>query len=163
MEKTLVQKDEILIVGLSARTCNANEMSHESAKIPLTADKYLAEGLYDKIPNRKNPGITFGVYTDYESDEHGAYTYLIGEEVTSLEDVPEGLSAIRIPKGKYQKFTTNPGPMPSIVIDAWKIIWDLSEAEMGGKRSYKADYEYYDYRAQNPSKTVLDVFIGVDE
>lgn len=162
MDKELVQNDEILIIGLSARTSNDNEMSHETAKIPLTADKYLAEELYDKIPNRKNPGITFGVYTDYESDEHGPYTYLIGEEVTSLHDVPDGLTAVRIPRGKYQKFTAGPGTMPSVVIDAWKTIWELSDAEMGGKRSYIADYEYYDQRAQNPSGIVLDIFIGLD-
>jgi predicted transcriptional regulator YdeE len=51
--------------------------------------------------------------------------------------------------------------MPEVCIDMWQNIWKMKSGELGGKRAYLADFEVYDKRALDPSKTVLDIYVGV--
>ena len=114
-----------------------------------------------KIKERKDPGTTFCVYTNYESDFTGEYTYFIGEEAASFDDVEEGYETLTIPAQHYTKFTNKPGPMPSVCIDMWKNIWKMSDAELGGKRNYIADFEVYDKHIVDHDNVVLDIYIGI--
>ena len=161
MQKILIEKPETYLVGLMVRTSYDDELSLETSKIGPAAHQYFSNDLADKIPNRKQPEVTIAAYTDYETDESGPYTYFIGEEVESLDTVPEGLSKLVIPAQSYQKFTTESGVMPDVVMDAWQHIWELTDDELGGYRNYQADFEVYDQRADDPSNTVLDLYIGV--
>ena len=136
-------------------------MNISSAKIAPTIQKYFRQALGEEIPNRKNPGTTYCVYTDYESDFTCDYTYFIGEEVNFVGDSMEGFSSIIIPAQNYAKFTSKPGIMPEVCIDMWQNIWKMKSGELGGKRAYLADFEVYDKRALDPSKTVLDIYVGV--
>jgi predicted transcriptional regulator YdeE len=136
-------------------------MNISSAKIAPTIQKYFRQAVGEEIPNRKNPGTTYCVYTDYESDFTGDYTYFIGEEVKVGGDSMEGFSSIIIPAQNYAKFTSKPGIMPEVCIDMWQNIWKMKSGELGGKRAYLADFEVYDKRALDPSKTVLDIYVGV--
>jgi predicted transcriptional regulator YdeE len=115
----------------------------------------------EKIPNRKNPGVTFCAYTAYESDYQGDYTYFIGEEVYSFDNLTADLSALVIPAQKYTKFTTKPGGMPNVIKEAWEKIWHMPEQILGGKRAYQTDFEIYDERAADHSNIVLDIYIGI--
>lgn len=151
----------IKLIGISARTSNAGEFNPETAKIGATIQKYITEAVYDKIPNRKTPGKAYCVYTEYESDHTGAYTYFIGEEVDASSEAPEGLSTITIPAQSYAKVTTEPGPMPTVCINAWMDIWKMTSEDFGGERNYSADFEVYDERALDPTHTVLDIYIGI--
>jgi predicted transcriptional regulator YdeE len=163
LKKELTTLPEKKLVGISVRTSNAAEFNPETAKILLTVQNYFHNGLYDKIPNRKTPGKAYCVYTEYETDHTGAYTYFIGEEVDADSDVPEGLSTITIPAQSYAKFTTAPGPMPSVCINAWMDIWKMTSEDLGGKRNYNADFEVYDERALDHANTVLDIYIGITQ
>lgn len=162
MQKTNAQLPEIKLVGITARTNNASEMNPAEAKIGLTSQKYFASSVSSQIQDRVNPGKTFCVYTNYESDVNGAYTYFIGEEVSSFDEVVEGLEKLTIPAHNYTKFTSEPGPMPFVCIGMWQSIWQMSDSDLGGKRSYISDFEVYDERALNPMSTVLDIYIGID-
>ena len=161
MQKTVTELPEIKLLGLLCRTNNTAEMNISSAKIALTIQKYFRQAVGEEIPNRKNPGTTYCVYTDYESDFTGDYTYFIGEEVKFVGDSMEGFSSIIIPAQNYAKFTSKPGIMPEVCIDMWQNIWKMKSGELGGKRAYLADFEVYDKRALDPSKTVLDIYVGV--
>jgi predicted transcriptional regulator YdeE len=161
MKKELVDKAEIKLVGLSVRTNNKNEMNPKTSKIGELAGQFWRQNIAAQISHRKNPGITLAVYTEYESDEHGDYTYFIGEEVNSLESIPKGLEKLIIPSAVYQKFTTLSGKMPEVVINAWQKIWKMSPDDLGGKRTYQADFEVYDERATDPNNTSLDIYIGI--
>ncbi|MEO8400786.1 MAG: GyrI-like domain-containing protein [Gammaproteobacteria bacterium] len=161
MKNELVNKAEIKLIGLSARTNNKNEMNPATSKIGELAGRYWSQGVASNILNRKNPGVTLAVYTDYETDEHGDYTYFIGEEVNSFEMIPADFQKLVIPTSKYQKFTTPEGKMPNVVITAWQQIWQMSAADFGGSRAYQADFELYDQRACNPDNTSLDIYIGI--
>ena len=161
MQKTVTELPEIKLLGILCRTNNTAEMNISSAKIAPTIQKYFRQAVGEEIPNRKNPGTTYCVYTDYESDFTGDYTYFIGEEVKFEGDSMEGFSSIIIPAQNYAKFTSKPGIMPEVCIDMWQNIWKMKSGELGGKRAYLADFEVYDKRALDPSKTVLDIYVGV--
>jgi predicted transcriptional regulator YdeE len=139
-------------------------MNPETSKISMLAGKYWGEQIANGFKNRINPGVTYAVYTEYESDEHGEYTYFIGEAVESLEtQMLSQFKPLIIPQSHYQKFTTEPGKMPDVVIAAWQDIWRMSEQYFEGKRKYIADFEVYDERAQDLNQAVLDIYIGINE
>ena len=157
MQKTPVHLEQIQLVGIKLRTNNKDEFNPDTAKIAGYVGKYFSEQIADKIPQRKNPGKTFSAFAEYESDHTGEYTYFIGEEVESIDDIPAGLSLLVIAPQNYIKFTTNSGPMPAVVIDAWQQIWQMDD--LAEKRRYHVDFEVYDERAADPANTVLDVYI----
>ena len=76
MKKELVNKSEIKLVGLTARTNNKNEMKPETSKIGELAGRFWSQNMGSQISNRKNPGVTLSIYTEYDSNEH-AHLYLI--------------------------------------------------------------------------------------
>lgn len=163
MQKTTATLTEIKLVGISARTNNANmfEMNPTNNKIVSTVQKYFQGGLPEKINNRKKPGVTYCVYTDYESDFTGDYTYFIGEEVDSFDDLPEGFVTHTIPTQLYAKFTNGPGPMPGVCISMWQQIWQMTPEDFKSQRAYIADFEVYDERSLDHQNVTLDIYIGI--
>jgi predicted transcriptional regulator YdeE len=163
MQKTIITRKEFKVVGSTTRTSNA---CLAAAIAPIntiedTIQKYFHNRLSEKIYKRKNPGITLCFYTHYESDFNGEYTFLIGEEVEDFETVDWDLRRLEIPEQRYVKFTSEPGPMPSVCTQMWQNIWKMSPADLGGERSYIADFEVYDERSHDPSRTILDIYIGL--
>ncbi|WP_341787831.1 GyrI-like domain-containing protein [Rickettsia endosymbiont of Cantharis rufa] len=75
MDKVIIQLSEIKLVGITARTSNTAEMNADTTKIGATMHRFFADKLQDKILNRKTPEKVFVVYTNYESDATGEYTY----------------------------------------------------------------------------------------
>jgi len=161
MKKEKVALAGIKLVGITARTNNANEVDPSLAKIMPTVQRWFQENLSANIPHRANPGRTFCAYTEYEGDFRGDYTFFIGEEVSSFDGLPEGFRALALEAQDYAKFTTHPGPMPDIVIEAWRKIWQMTSGDLGGQRRYSADFEVYDGRAADPRNAVVDIYIGV--
>lgn len=165
MQKIITHMPEIHLVGITARTNNAHIFESDPAtnKIAATVQKYFYNSLSEKIANRKNPGTTFCAYVNYESDFNGDYTYFIGEEVTDFNQVAEGFEIFTIPAQSYAKFTNQPGPMPAVCVDMWKKIWDMQATDLGGPRSYIADFEIYDERSQDHQNVILDIYIGIQK
>lgn len=161
MKKELTSKQEIKLIGLTIRTNNKNEMNPQTSKIGGLAGRFWGQNIANQIPHRKNPGVTLSVYAEYDSNEHGDYTYFIGEEVSSFENIPLELRKLTIPASKYQKFTTLSGTMPEVVINAWQQIWKMTSDDFNGERAYVADFEVYDQRAGDPANTILDIYIGI--
>lgn len=154
---------EFKLVGITARTNNKNEMNPATAKIGQTAGLYWQNQLANDIKHRVTAGITYAVYTDFESDENGDYSYFIGEAVSSLEGQDlDKFKALTIPTSNYQKFTTERGKMPDIIISAWQEIWSMQPEDFIGPRKYIADFELYDERAMDPGNAVADIYIGVE-
>ncbi len=161
MQKTTIILPVIHLAGITTRTNNKNELEGKNGKILACIQKYFGESLSEKIPSRKNPGTTYCVYSEYESDFNGEYNYFIGEEVSSFDSIPSGLKTMIIPAQSYIKFTNGPGPMPNVVQEAWHQIWRMSPEDLGGKRNYVADFEVYDKRASDQRNVVLDIYIGI--
>ncbi|PJZ51922.1 GyrI-like domain-containing protein [Leptospira adleri] len=158
MSLDIVSKEEIQVIGISEVTNNQDEMSG-TGKIGGLWNRFFADGILDKIPNKKEPANIFAVYTDYELDETGNYRILIGAEVKDVSSVPEGMILRKIPKGSYSKFTSGNGKIAEVAVAVWQKIW--ANVELKSKRAYLADYELYDQRSSNPETAQIDVFIGV--
>lgn len=163
MKQVTIKLPAIKLIGITTRTNNKHLFESDPAtnKVAQIVQKYFHGALPDKIPQRKKPNVTYCVYTDYENDHHGDFTYFIGEEVDSFEHLPEGFTALTIPGQTYVKFTNGPAPMPMVCIEMWQKIWKMDNAELGGLRGYRADFELYDERASDHNNVTLDIFIGV--
>lgn len=163
MQKITTLLEEIKLVGLKtfARTNNIAEANTDTALIPKTMQEYFGKNISAAINERKNPGKIYCVYYEYESDFNGDYSYFIGEEVNSFENIDPNLTPLTIPAQNYTKFTNKPGKMPGVCIEMWQNIWQLSENQLGGERTYIADFEIYDERSHNPESAILDIYIGI--
>ena len=159
MDPKIVQQDGFTVVGISARTNNAREMTADGV-IGKMWGRLMQEGLLAKIPNKADPDIV-AVYTDYASDHNGDYTYLLGARVTSAADVPAGMVAKTIAAGKFAVFTSDKGPAPKVVPELWMKINSLPSNAVGTDREYRADFEIYDQRAMDPQNLQMDVYIGI--
>lgn len=163
MKKNIMQLPEIKLVGITARTSNALEMDPSTAQIGATMQRFFVNNMQAKILNRNKPGRVFAVYTNYDSNEHGAYTYFLGEEVTAFDKVDDNFETLIISPQKYMKFTSDPGVIPALVIDMWQNIWNMTESDFGGHRAYIADFEIYDERSHDMNQAIVDIYIGIKQ
>lgn len=155
MEINQIKNAEIKLVGVSARTSNATEANPATALIGQTMQKFFF--IQQNILNRINPGRVFSVYTDYENQADGEYTYFVGEEVSEFSQINTDLSTLTIPEQKYTKFTTDQGPIPRIVFETWQHIWGMNDLQ----RAFVADFEIYDERSNEMNSAIVDIYIGV--
>ncbi|HEX4077220.1 MAG TPA: GyrI-like domain-containing protein [Candidatus Acidoferrales bacterium] len=156
----IVEQAGFSVIGISARTTNANEMSGKGV-IGQAWGRFMSEGLLSKIPNKVDANV-LAVYTDYESDANGAYTFILGAKVSSADNVPPGLVAKKIPAARYAVFTSEKGPVAKVVPQTWSHIWALPRSAPGGSRAYRADFELYDRRAADPQNSQVDVYVGIE-
>lgn len=163
MEQQSIELPIIQLVGITAKTKTSfqKEGNLETAQIGPLVEYYFSNGIFDQIPSRAKPMVTYSAYFDYDSDEYGEYRYFIGEEVSEVGTLPEGLTTLTIPTGRYEKFTSPRGAMPGVVIEAWQHIWQLDEAQLKGLRQYVVDFEIYDERAADPQNTIVDCYVGM--
>lgn len=159
MNPRAVQQDEFTVVGIAVRTSNAEQMTPERP-IGKQWERLFKEGVLTAIPNKANANIV-ALYTEYASDKDGEYTYVLGARVTKVETVPAGMVAKNVPAGRYAVFTSERGPVQKVVVETWQKVWVTPKSTMGGDRAYKADFEVYDQRAQNPADSVVDLYISV--
>ena len=162
MQQTIITLPEIKLVGISTRTNNKQEFNPTTAKIGNTMQAFFSNNLSEEIIERKSAEKIFSVYTNYENNFNGDYTYFIGEEVNEFVTHDNNiLQDLTIPAQRYVKFTSIAGKFPNIVIDAWQKIWQMSDKELGGTRSYVADFEIYDERSYDPENAIVDIYIGL--
>jgi predicted transcriptional regulator YdeE len=155
----IVEETGFPVVGIATRTTNAKEMSGKGV-IAQQWDRFMKEGLLSKIPNKVDANI-LAVYTDYESDANGPYTFLIGARVSSTDVVPPGMEARNVPAGRYAVFASEKGFVGKVVPETWSRIWAIPKSAPGGSRVYRADFEVYDQRAADPQNAQVDIYVGI--
>jgi len=121
--------DPIAVIGIQIRTNNASELSGQG-QIGALWGRLFAENLPAQIPNRASESI-FAVYSNYASDENGDYDYLLGCPVSTIENIPAGMTYAAIPTGDYAVFTSETGPVVEVVQAAWKHIWAVAATDLG--------------------------------
>jgi len=132
--------EQFYVEGLSVRTDNAHEMTGQGKIGNLWRqfkEQKIAVGM-----------DLYAVYSNYESDQNGAYNYLLGwkvrtEEMRGVEDFPQGCTAVKILAGKYAIVPSERGPAPKVVPEVWKRIWGLTPSELTRPRAFKTDFEFY--------------------
>jgi predicted transcriptional regulator YdeE len=160
MPPRIAQEKEFSVIGIEVRTNNAKETTN-AGMIPKQWGKFFAEGVLARIPNKVDPTI-YAIYTDYVSDRNGDYTFFIGAKVSETSAIPAGMVAKKVAAGKYAVVTSAKGPVQNVVPQAWQQIWSLEDkSQLGGVRSYKADFEVYDQRSRDPQDSQVDIYVSV--
>ena len=160
MPPKIVEEKEFSLIGIAARTNNAKEMT-DGGVIPAQWNRFFAEGILAKIPNKVDTNI-YAVYTDYASDRNGDYTYFIGAKVSDAIDRSTRHGDEDGAGGKVSVVTSAKGPVQKVVPLAWRQVWTLEDhSQLGGARSYKADFEVYDQRSRDPRDSQVDLYIGI--
>ena len=160
MPPRIIEEKEFSLIGIAARTNNAKEMT-DAGVIPAQWNRLFSEGVLARIPNKVDTNI-YAVYTDYASDRNGDYTYFLGAKVSDGSTVPSSMVMKTVPAGKYSVVTSARGPVQKVVPLAWRQVWTLDDnSQLGGARSYKADFEIYDQRSRDPRDSQVDLYIGI--
>lgn len=151
MIHTIKYQEKKFFIGLALRT-NNEECSYA---MPAHKERFFKENISAKIPNKLNDNI-LALYTDYEGDYTRPYSWILGCEVSSLAEVPEGLVGKVIPESKYAVFTTK-GEFPQGLIDAWQAVWRSTLL-----RSYTSDFEVYRSDFDPQKNPEVKVYIAID-
>jgi predicted transcriptional regulator YdeE len=159
MNPRAVQQDGFTMVGIAVRTTNAEQMT-AARPIGKQWERLFKEGVLATIPNKADGNI-LAVYSEYASDKDWEYTYLLGARVTKVEKLPDGMTVKDVPAGRYAVFTSERGPVQKVVVEMWRRVWATPKSALGGDRTYSADFELYDQRAQNPADAVVDLYVAV--
>ncbi|MFJ1379138.1 GyrI-like domain-containing protein [Capnocytophaga canimorsus] len=146
-------KNECKIIGIAVRTTNANGQA--ATDLGKLWGQFMSDTI-SKIPNTIS-GEIISIYTDYESDYQGEYTAILGQKVSSLDEIPSGMIGREFPATKFQKFIAK-GEMPNAVMQTWKTIWEQDEVL---NRAYQYDFEVYGEKSQNGDESEVEIFISV--
>ena len=149
----LIEVNDFTVSGLSVRTINSDEFNQETAKLPQLWNEFFANGMADKISNRRPESPIFGVYSNYASNETDFYTVTAGVSIEPGEINPE-LNVVNLEGGHYLVFKEK-GMMPQIIINTWQRIWSYFADNVEYKRRFGTDFEAY------LSSDEIAIYIGV--
>jgi predicted transcriptional regulator YdeE len=158
MKPKLTESSEFEVIGIEARTNNAQESGGDGA-IPKQWQRLFMENLLSRIPDRLDQSIV-AVYSNYASDWNGNYTYILGAKVKPGTKAPEGMVAKNVSAGKFEEFTSKRGRPEQVVPDMWKEVWTYFQAPGNPMRAYGSDFEIYD-DLSDPTNMRVRLFVGV--
>lgn len=143
------------IIGISVRTTNKDNKA--SQDLSQLWSQFYAENLLEKIPNKASNAV-LSIYTDYKSDFTDEYTTFIGVSVTTLDEIPKGLTRREFKADNFQKFVAK-GEMPQAVVNTWVNIW---QNDKNLNRKYNYDFEVYGDKSQIGENSEVEIYIGVE-
>ena len=143
-----------IVTGISVRTTNENGQA--ATDIPALWNKFISEGILEKISNKVDNTI-YCIYTDYEKDHTRPYTTILGCRVEDVSNIPDGMITKILHEASYEKFIAKGNLAEGAVFNEWIKIWNSDL-----KRTFTADFEVYDERSKNPQNAEVDIFIAVE-
>jgi len=150
---SIQQIKKFSVIGISVRTSNENGQAVND--ITTLWNKFMSEGILEKIPNKIDNSI-YCIYTEYEKDHTKPYTVILGCKVINPDNIPAGMVGKSIDGGNYEKYVAKGNILQGIVFDAWKKIWSSAIP-----RTYIADFEVYSETIHNLEDAEVDIFIGI--
>jgi len=153
MSYEVIEHDGFLVAGPSIKTDNTKA----AEDLSVFWNKVFENNILTKIPDRSGDYV-YGVYSDYTNPgdsekgfEDTGYSLTAGIQVSSIEDLPEGLVGRTIPAGKYALFIAK---KPEDIVDTWEEIW--STKELDDQRTFKFDFEEYGAESNE-----IKIYIGL--
>jgi predicted transcriptional regulator YdeE len=147
------------VAGWQVRTSNADEMGG-AGKIGPLWQRLMQQNLAAQIPNRVGDALIV-VYSNYATGEKGDYDYLLGARVSSVDNLPPGMTWKKVEPGRYAVILTEKGQMPGVLQAAWAHIWKMTPDELGRRRAFLTDYEIYDQRSANMQSAQIEIHVGL--
>ena len=144
MDYTIETFEGCTVTGLKHRTDNAKARQ----VIPGLWETFFKDNILGQIEDPVPEPAVYGVYTGYESDEHGEYDFVLGGRSSGGQS-KGALASVDIPEGPYAVFSV---PGSDQVAAAWAQIWqtDLN-------RTYVSDFECYDQKTGQ-----VKIYVGID-
>jgi len=149
--------ESIFMIGVSVRT-NEKKIFKDSQVLGQQYARIKKEGI---VPNKIVPRVFVAISRNFKED--GSWEYLMGDVVTTLDSIPEGLTGCEIPAGLYARFSLQPRFTP-----LWGIALGMEKkyifSEWLPASNYEinseavGDFEYHDERAFS-KKPEIDLFI----
>ena len=149
-----VQIPAFSVAGIAVRTSNSAEMNPAIAQLGGLWGRFFSESWERQLPARGDDGRIYGVYSGYESDQHGAFDVTAGVALADPATPQTAPGAVRvdIEPGDYLVFTGQ-GEMPQMVIDAWQRVWRHFADNPQVQRRFGTDFEAY----EGPDKVAIHV------
>jgi predicted transcriptional regulator YdeE len=129
--------NDITIIGIS--TITSTEAALTQHTIGKLWNEFLQTPIKDKLGEVSSSSI-YAVYSDYENGYTGKYKLTIGYAVNDVREIPEGLTTVTIPAGKYKTFPSK-SHAPQDVLAVWKTIWEIDSAVL--KPNFIVTFEEY--------------------
>ncbi|CAK57064.1 unnamed protein product (macronuclear) [Paramecium tetraurelia] len=123
--RTVVELQTFTLVGLMRNIIQKEEQDPKTGQIGKAYEEYFDKQVHELIPHRIHPKRTYCMYYDYqnpENQEEIRYKMVLGEVVSEVTDLPEGLVAVTVPAHHFCRLDCGPGPIPKVVIDAWQSL-----------------------------------------
>ena len=152
-------ENSIKFVGLSIKT-NMRNIYKDAAELGKEYTKFKES---HEIPNLAEPWAFVAYSKDFD-EETKSWEYCMGDVVTNLDSIPQGLHGYEIPTKTYAVF-----PIRAKL----KILWGIEIGRMkrfvftkwlpnSNYKSTGCDFEYHDERSngKNPS---IDLFVAIEE
>jgi AraC family transcriptional regulator len=155
MEPKIVTRKQFNIIGFEMKTKAREDLNHP--EISAFWEKIMKEELLEKIPNKVDQN-QYGICADMNSADN-TFVYIIGHEVSSMDNVPGGMIARTIPEAEYALFTVK-GVFPKSIQDAFKFIYKEWFPKSGYKHTGAPEFEYYDHRCCQEIPE-MDIYIPV--
>jgi predicted transcriptional regulator YdeE len=142
MHDVVVSAGDLLVAGIKVRTTHRIEAVALTAKIPALWRRFLADKVGEQIPDRSGDAAVLAIYTDYEREDSGPFSVVLGHRVTTLEHVPPGMSGVWLLPGRYLSIegAGRPFEYPS---EAWQEIRRFFAHSHAYERAFESDYEIH--------------------
>ena len=142
MHPAAVTAGDLLVAGMKLRTTHRIEAVAQTAKIPALWRRFFVDKVGDQIPDRLPDAAVLAVYSDYDQDDSGPYSFLIGHSVRTLEQTPNGMSGFWLLPGRYLQFEAAGRPFEYPAAD-WEEIRQFFARTHEYERTFEADYEIH--------------------
>ena len=149
----------ILIVGVAVST----SLRSVYRDAPALGKRYQEFKRKNAIPNKKEPWA-FAAVTWGHDPASGTMTYMMGDVVTSLKDVPQGLRAFEIPAIKYAVFPIRPKNRfgwPFAIAEAKRYAYTKWLPKSGYQiAGVIDDFEYHDERSARRKDPEVELYVA---
>lgn len=152
MDFDIVHKDEFQVVGIETLTSSLEGFRG----IARHWERFYEENILEKSKATPEADI-YGLYTDFEGDDHKEFKFIVGTIFKKADPKPEGFVIKTVPKSAYAFFRTR-GLYPESLIEAWKEI-----DRLGLNRTYTGDFEVYNPKMGDPRSPIVDIYVSVKE
>jgi AraC family transcriptional regulator len=159
--KIVTLREPMQMIGVSTRT-GMKTIFKDAARLGQEYKKIKDAHL---IPNKRDPWAFVAISKDFQGTE--SWEYLMGDVVTCVDVVPEGLKCFEIPPRMYAVFPVRPrsrfswgitiGLTKKYIFTEW-----LPQSNYEADNSILGDFEYHDERslAKNPE---IDLYVAIKE
>ena len=146
MEHKIVEKEEFMVVGIPVKV----SLKEEGYQKKIKDSWYALIPRVKEIKNRKGE-LFFGTCNIAEgiSGDECSFESIAGVEVTSTDDVPEGMKAQKVPAAKFF-VVTHKGRVEKVGETWYAIEKEMKKLKLEEDRS-KIFFELYDERFKEDS------------